>query len=170
MKKILLSALLFCGALYMNAAQKIDRIEPTNWFVGMKNPQVQLMVYGKDVRSAEVSTDYPGVQIDSLVRLGSPNYLLVYMNVKDAHPGTMNLLFRAGKSKTNVKYELKARDMRGEEHHGFTNADVLYMLMPDRFADGNTKNNVVKGMRDQLCDRSEPSLRHGGDLDALCTS
>ena len=118
----------------MNAAQKIDRIEPTNWFVGMKNPSVQLMVYGKDIRSAEVSTDYPGVKIDSLVRLDSPNYLLVYMNVKDAQPGTMKLCFKAGKGKTNVNYELKARDMKGEDRQGFTNADVLYMLMPDRFA------------------------------------
>ena len=83
-KSATLVALFLSTSLSMNAAQKIDCIEPTNWFVGMKNPQVQLMVYGKDVRAAEVSTDYPGVRIDSLVRLDSPNYLLVYMNVKDA--------------------------------------------------------------------------------------
>ena len=126
----LLLSFLLASNINMNAAQKIDRIDPTNWFVGMKNPQVQLMVYGKDIRSAEVTTDYPGVSIDSLVRLDSPNYLLVYMNVKDAQPGTMNLQFRAAKGKTNVKYELKARDMRGEDRKGFTNADVLYMLCP----------------------------------------
>ena len=101
MKKIL-TALLLGGTLAMNAAQKIDRIEPTNWYVGMKNPSVQLMVYGKDIRSAEVSTNYPGVKIDSLVRLDSPNYLLVYMNIKDAQPGTMKLCFKTGKNKTNV--------------------------------------------------------------------
>ena len=106
----------------MNAAQKIDRIEPTNWYVGMKNPSVQLMVYGKDIRSAEVSTNYPGVKIDSLVRLDSPNYLLVYMNIKDAQPGTMKLCFKTGKNKTNVNYELKARDMKGEDRQGCTNA------------------------------------------------
>ena len=61
---------------------KIDRIEPTDWYVGMKNPTLQLMVYGKDVASVtEVTTDYPGVRIDSLVRLDSPNYLLVYLNL-----------------------------------------------------------------------------------------
>ena len=150
----------------MNAAQKIDRIEPTNWFVEMKNPSVQLMVYGKDIRSAEVSTDYPGVKIDSLVRLDSPNYLLVYMNVKDAQPGTMKLCFKAGKGKTNVNYELKARDMKGEDRQGFTNADVLYMLMPDRFASSG-KNLEVKGLNAYKVDRSQPSLRHGGDLEGL---
>lgn len=165
MKKIL-TALLLGGALAMNAAQKIDRIEPTNWFVGMKNPSVQLMVYGKDIRSAEVSTDYPGVKIDSLVRLDSPNYLLVYMNVKDAQPGTMKLCFKAGKGKTNVNYELKARDMKGEDRQGFTNADVLYMLMPDRFASSG-KNLEVKGLNAYKVDRSQPSLRHGGDLEGL---
>ena len=165
-KSATLVALFLTSSLSMNAAQKIDRIEPTNWFVGMKNPQVQLMVYGKDVRAAEVSTDYPGVRIDSLVRLDSPNYLLVYMNVKDAKPGTMNLLFRAGKSKTNVKYELKARDMKGEDRMGFTNADVLYMLMPDRFASSG-KNLKVKGMNAYTVNRKEPSLRHGGDLEGI---
>ena len=165
MKSATLVALFLSTSLSMNAAQKIDRIEPTNWFVGMKNPQVQLMVYGKDVRAAEVSTDYPGVRIDSLVRLDSPNYLLVYMNVKDAKPGTMNLLFRAGKSKTNVKYELKARDMKGEDHMGFTNADVLYMLMPDRFASSG-KNLKVKGLNAYTVNRKEPSLRHGAVVHA----
>ena len=150
----------------MNAAQKIDRIEPTNWFVGMKNPSVQLMVYGKDIRSAEVSTNYPGVKIDSLVRLDSPNYLLVYMNIKDAQPGTMKLCFKTGKNKTNVNYELKARDMKGEDRQGFTNADVLYMLMPDRFASSG-KNLEVKGLNAYKVDRSQPSLRHGGDLEGL---
>ena len=150
----------------MNAAQKIDRIEPTNWYVGMKNPSVQLMVYGKDIRSAEVSTNYPGVKIDSLVRLDSPNYLLVYMNIKDAQPGTMKLCFKTGKNKTNVNYELKARDMKGEDRQGFTNADVLYMLMPDRFASSG-KNLEVKGLNTYKVDRSQPSLRHGGDLEGL---
>ncbi len=150
----------------MNAAQKIDRIEPTNWYVGMKNPSVQLMVYGKDIRSAEVSTNYPGVKIDSLVRLDSPNYLLVYMNIKDAQPGTMKICFKTGKNKTNVNYELKARDMKGEDRQGFTNADVLYMLMPDRFASSG-KNLEVKGLNAYKVDRSQPSLRHGGDLEGL---
>lgn len=150
----------------MNAAQKIDRIEPTNWYVGMKNPSVQLMVYGKDIRSAEVSTNYPGVKIDSLVRLDSPNYLLVYMNIRDAQPGTMKLCFKTGKNKTNVNYELKARDMKGEDRQGFTNADVLYMLMPDRFASSG-KNLEVKGLNAYKVDRSQPSLRHGGDLEGL---
>ena len=166
MKKIL-TALALGTTLSMNAAVKIDKIEPANWFVGMKDASLQLMVYGQGIKTAEVTTDYPGVKIDSLVRLDSPNYLLVYMNVKDAQPGTMNLLFQQGKQKKKVAYELKVREKKGEERVGFSNADVLYMLMPDRFASGRSDNDQIKGMRPYKNDRSEPSLRHGGDLEGI---
>ena len=146
MKKLFI-ALLLGSTLTLNAAVKavkIDRIEPTDWFVGMHDPHLQLMVYGKDIKTADVSTDYPGVSIDSLVRLDSPNYLLVYLNIKDAQPGTMTLTFANGKKKTKVDYSLKAREMKGEDHRGFSNADVLYMLMPDRFASGRADNDQIK--------------------------
>lgn len=151
----------------MNAKVDITRIEPENWFAGMKNPQVQLMVYGHNIREAQVSTDYPGAKIDSLVRLDSPNYLLIYINLNGAQPGNMPLTFTQGGSKKRVMYAIKPRTMQGEDRKGFTNADVLYMLMPDRFANGNPKNDVVKGMRDELCNRNEPSLRHGGDIEGI---
>ena len=166
MKKIF-TALLLGSTLTMNAAVKIDRIEPTDWYVGLKDASLQLMVYGKDIKTADVTTDYPGVKIDSLVRLDSPNYLLVYMNVKDAQPGTMTLLFQQGKQKKKVNYTLKAREKKGEERYGFSNADVLYMLMPDRFASGRTDNDQIKGLRPYKNDRTQPSLRHGGDLEGI---
>ena len=146
----------------------VTRIDPTNWFADMQDPTLQLMVYGKDINFADVTTDYPNVKIDSLVRLDSPNYLLVYLNLKGAKPGEVTLTFsnKNGK-KTTKKFQLKAREMAGADRKGFDISDVLYMLMPDRFANGNPKNDVIKGMEDQLCDRNEPSLRHGGDLEGL---
>lgn len=146
----------------------VTRIDPTNWFADMQDPTLQLMVYGKDIKFADVTTDYPNVKIDSLVRLDSPNYLLVYLNLKGAKPGEVTLTFsnKNGK-KTTKKFQLKAREMARIDRKGFDISDVLYMLMPDRFANGNPKNDVIKGMEDQLCDRNEPSLRHGGDLEGL---
>ena len=167
MKKELITAVMLGATLSMSAANKIDRIEPTNWFVGMKNPQVQLMVYGKNIRSAEVSTDYPGVRIDSLVRLDSPNYLLIYMNVKDAKAGTMQLKFAGRGVKQTVPYTLNNRKMSGEERQGFTNADVLYMLMPDRFASSGVDRSNIKGLNAYTINRKEPSLRHGGDINGI---
>ena len=151
----------------MSAAKNktaVDRIDPTDWFVGLKNPQVQLMVYGKNIAAVKsVTTDYPGVRIDSVVRLDSPNYLLVYMNLSKAQAGTMTLLF----DKLKVNYQLKQREMPGDKRIGFDNSDVLYMLMPDRFAQGAGHNPQVKGMRPYKEDRSQPSLRHGGDLNGI---
>ena len=150
-----------------NAAVKVDRIDPTDWYVGMKDPSLQLMVYGEGIGSADVTTDYAGGKVDSIVRLDSPNYLLVYLNLEGAQPGEMTLQFKNGKQTKKVKYALKAREKRGEERVGFTNADVLYMLMPDRFADGDPKNNDIKGMYPYKIDRTQPSLRHGGDLEGI---
>ena len=167
---LLLTAIMMANVLTMSAAKKnvIERIEPTDWFVGLKDPTVQLMVYGQGIRDVEsVTTDYPGVRIDSLVRLDSPNYLLVYLNLRDAQPGTMKLKFTSKRSKTTADYQLKAREMAGDKRMGFTNADVLYMLMPDRFASGRADNDQLKGLNTYVNDRTQPSLRHGGDLEGI---
>lgn len=147
----------------MQAATKIDHIEPENWYVGMKNSSLQLMVYGKNIRDSHVSVDYPGVKIDSLVRLDSPNYLFVYLNLSGAKPGNMVLNIDGKK----VNYPLKARTMSGDKRIGFDNSDVLYMLMPDRFASGRNITKPMKGLNPYVVDRSKPSLRHGGDLEGV---
>ena len=155
------------SVIIAQAAVKVDRIEPTNWYLGLKDPSVQLMVYGQGIRDAEVDIDYAGVTVDSLVRLDSPNYLLIYLNTRGAQPGTMDITFKQGRSKKKVKYQLLAREKSGNQRMGFTNADVLYMLMPDRFADGNPANNQIPGMEAYKNDRTKPSLRHGGDIEGI---
>ena len=167
MKRLFFLMALVAQVLTMSAAKSkvvIDRIDPTDWFVGLKNPQVQLMVYGKNIAAVQrVATDYPGVVVDSVVRLDSPNYLFVYLNLRQAKPGTMTLQF----DKVKVQYQLKQREMAGDKRIGFDNSDVLYMLMPDRFAQGQGHQPQVKGMRPYKEDRSQPSLRHGGDLNGI---
>ena len=167
MKKVILSILVAMTAtLTLTAAPKVNitRIDPTDWYVGLKDPSLQLMVFGPNIAAVkDVTTDYPGVRIDSVVRLDSPNYLLVYLNLRDAQPGTMTLRF----DKKKVPYTLKQREKAGEARQGFTNADVLYMLMPDRFAQGPNHPLQVKGMNTYKEDRTQPSLRHGGDLEGI---
>ena len=164
MKQTIILALFALHIIGMSAAVKIDKIEPANWFVGMKNPQLQLMVYGKDIASVKtVTTDYPEVRIDSVIRLDSPNYLLIYMNLQGAQAGEMTLYF----DKQKVRYPLREKEMSGDKRMGFTNADVLYMLMPDRFAQGAHHPKQVKGLNTYKEDRSQPSLRHGGDLEGI---
>ena len=179
-KLFLLSALVALNLTTMAATKTvIQRIDPTDWFVGMKNPSLQLMVYGKNIGAVDrVTTDYPDVTVDSVVHLDSPNYLLVYLNLSGAQPGTMTLSFSAegGTRKgQRVQYQLKTREMSGSERHGFDISDVLYMLMPDRFAQGPghpTAAQMTKGKLRQIKnvyreDRTQPSLRHGGDLEGI---
>ncbi len=167
MKRVLILLALVAQVMTMSAAKSkvvVDRIDPTDWYVGLKNPQLQLMVYGKNIAAVkQVTTDYPGAVIDSVVRLDSPNYLFIYMNLREAQAGTMTLKL----DKKQVSYQLKAREMSGDKRMGFDNGDVLYMLMPDRFAQGAGHQAQVKGMRSYKEDRTQPSLRHGGDLNGI---
>lgn len=170
MKKIALMLSLF-SSLFSFAAKSpsidVRKIEPQDWYVGMKNPSLQLMVSGKDISKADLTVNYPGAKIDSLVRLDSPNYLFVYLNLEGAQPGQMPLTFTIGKKKKVVNYLLKAREMDGDKRMGFSNADVLYMLMPDRFAQGHADNSKVKTNTPYIINRKEPSLRHGGDIEGI---
>jgi len=168
MKKLIIFALLLivnCQLSTVNC-QRVERVDPTDWFVGMQDPTVQLMVYGQGIRDAEVSIDYAGVSIDSIVRLDSPNYLLLYLDLRGAKAGTMDINFKLKGKKTTYAYTLKNREKAGSERRGFTNADVLYMLMPDRFAQGPLASNA-KMRKSFRFDRSEPSLRHGGNLSGI---
>lgn len=152
--------------LNMNASSlKVTRIDPSFWYVGMKQTSLQLMVYGPDIRDAQVKVDYPQVTVDSIVKLESPNYLLLYLNIPvNAAPGNMKITFsQKGKQLTKL-YELKQRTRKGDDRQGFTSADVLYLLMPDRFANGNPANDQLKNMSPYVVDRNNPNLRHGGDL------
>ncbi len=127
----------------METAITITRIDPTFWYVGMKEPIVQLMVYGHDIAQATVSTDYPGVRIKGTDRADSLNYLFVDIDLSGAQPGTMALRFALGQRSVCIAYELRRRERSGEERQGFTNADVLYLLMPDRFAKGKSGKSVL---------------------------
>ena len=151
----------------MQATPNIDRIEPQDWYVGLKDATLQLMIYGENIRESDVSADYSGVRIDSIVRLASPNYLLVYLDLKGAKAGEMTLTFRQNGKQRCVKYQLKQRERAGADRQGFTNADVLYMLMPDRFASSGKQHPDADKMNAYVVNRNEPSLRHGGDLEGL---
>lgn len=165
MKKLLLSALALIWAAMASAAGSIDRVEPLNWWTGMHNPEFQLMIYGENAAQSVASVDYPGVSISRQVVTDNPNYLFLYINVgPDAKPGKFDISLRKdGKKAGKIKYELKAREQGSAERKSFGAADAIYLLMPDRFVNGNPKNDAVKGYV-QGVDRSDIGARHGGDL------
>ncbi len=133
----------------------------------MENPELQILLYGDRIAQAEVSLTSPDVMLKDVVRQANPNYLLLYVDLSEAAPQTFNIILKQGKKTTTVPYELKQRTRKGNDIEGFSASDVLYLIMPDRFANGNPKNDVVPGMLENKVDRTEQYARHGGDLQGI---
>lgn len=162
----LIAVLLMPLALWASPA--IERIEPPNWWVGMKNPHVQLMVHGVDVAKNAISIRYPGVKIESITHTANSNYAFVNISISPhALPGTLTLELRDGKALQTVPYELLARTPGSAERMGFNSADTILNLMPDRFANGDLSNDNIPGFADRVDRSNTESGRHGGDLAGL---
>lgn len=167
-----LSAAVLAGAAsFLGAATSpmITNVEPPYWWTGMANDTLQIMVTGPDIARAEVSVDYPGVRLCEQTALESPNYKLLYFVIgRDARPGTMEIDFRLGRRSERLPYELKARDRAAADYEGFDASDVLYLLMPDRFAsDGNAGADEASLEFRPDPDRTRPNARHGGNIAGL---
>lgn len=178
MKKFLIlfaAVLTATCALAAKKAPLINSIDPPYWWTGMANDTLQLFVYGNDVKNADLSVDYPGVKVASTAELdGSNDYKVVYLTIgKETVPGTVNLSFSKAKTTQKVPYELKKRTWKGNDNPGFDASDVLYLIMPDRFSDGNPANNNLPGATkeegrfSQTADRTRPGARHGGDIEGM---
>jgi glycosidase len=173
-KNIMKNSLLFLFAIltiYFTQAQKpapaIQRIDPVNWWVGMKNPQLQLLVYGPDAGRFSYAINYPGVKLIKSHTTENPNYAFLDLSIS---PGTKaGLLKVVGKSGSQIisrNYELKSRttEVKGG---GVGAGDLIYLIMPDRFANGDPSNDIMPAMADASADTKSPYLRHGGDLKGI---
>lgn len=146
--------------------QQIVRMEPPCWWTGMKMP-LQLLVNGPMISEYEVRTAYPGVEVTGVQKAESPNYLFVDLQAgATARPGTVWLVFTKGESSFKVPYELAARAEGSAQRKSFTTADFIYLICPDRFANGDTANDSTDDTAEKA-DRSEPFGRHGGDLQGI---
>ena len=148
-------------------AMEIKKVAPSFWWAGMKNPELQILLYGENLALSDVSVSGEGIFLKETVRQDNPNYLLLYLDLSEAKAQTFQILLKNGKKKLQIPYELKSRVRRGEDVKGFTSEDVLYLIMPDRFANGNPENDVVDGMREKKVDRTDSFARHGGDIQGI---
>jgi len=145
-------------------AVTITRVEPANWWTGMKNTNLQIMIYGPDISKASIEINYPGVKVLDVSKTENPNYLFVYIDIAPGtRPGLLPLEFTDGTGKITYDYPLEARtDKTGAL--GFSAADVMYLITPDRFANGNPGND---NLDDVIVNRQNPNARHGGDLEGI---
>ena len=158
---------LLCTLVHAQPTTGITRIDPTNWWVGMKNPNVQLLVYGPQAGTMTYSISYPGVRLVKTSKVENPNYAFLDLNIAaTARPGTFTITGRKGNNTITKNYELKARtsEVKGA---GLSPADLIYLIMPDRFANGDPSNDKFVHMADTAADANNPILRHGGDLKGI---
>ena len=150
----------------MNAVSQVERVEPPNWWTGFENNQLQLLVYGNEVGNATPAIDYPGVEIQEIHKADSPNYLFIDLILEeDVKPGTFQISFNAeGKKEYSVDYELKEKEWNSEELKGFDSSDAIYLVTPDRFANGDPSNDIDESLLEKTIDRNDDYGRHGGDI------
>jgi glycosidase len=165
---ITLFSILFAGSVFAQMPE-LERVEPAFWWTGMKNPKLQLLVHGKNIAERKPSFNYPGVKLVRISKVENPNYLFLDVEISSVtKPGAFTITF-AGNSQKNIalKYELKARNLAANRAQGVTSKDLIYLLMPDRFANGDPGNDVVKTMRETTLNRDSIYHRHGGDIQGL---
>jgi glycosidase len=153
------------------AADRIERVEPSSWWVGMKDDRLQLLVHGDRIADLTPRLTHPGVSINGVERVENPNYLFVNLRIApETKPGSFRIDFMKGRSKAASRtYVLNPREPGSADRVGFGPQDAIYLVTPDRFANGDPSNDTVKGMPDGL-DRSKPLGRHGGDLKGVSNS
>ncbi|MBU3744035.1 MAG: alpha-amlyase [Sediminibacterium sp.] len=163
------SILILLSIICLHLPAQINHVEPLNWFIGMKNPRLQLLVNGDEIGLATPSIQYPGVSIEKVHKANSKNYLFIDLIIQpNTKPGTVLIRFeKNGKTITTYPYSLLARKQAANQFKGFTAADVVYLIMPDRFANGDTNNDVIAGMKENRVNRSQPGGRHGGDIQGI---
>jgi glycosidase len=163
---LFIALLMLTSGLPANSqATSNDRLEPSSWWIGFRNPVVQLLAYSEDIGYLRPEVNHPGVSIQRITAVENPNYLFIDLRIEeDAKPGDVKINFSDGKkTKKTMVLKLNEREKGSANREGFNSTDAIYLLMPDRFANGNPENDNVAGMREGA-DREAPYGRHGGDL------
>jgi len=167
-RKLLICICILLGPILACAAPNdIDRVEPPHWCTGFRETGLQLMVHGDEISQYEPTVDYPGLSIDRVERVKSPNYLFIYLNIDPkTRPGAFDISFSGPGQTLTQHYELRPKNPDPAHVQGFDASDAIYLITPDRFANGNPANDNVDGLDDHV-DRSEPGARHGGDIQGI---
>ncbi|MBL7818952.1 MAG: glycoside hydrolase family 13 protein [Saprospiraceae bacterium] len=163
-KLTVLLLLILRGGIAVHAqAIDIQKVHPLNWYVGVLNPNLQILIYGKNISASKVSLKpYAGVSLQKVHTVENPNYLFLDLTIdKTAQAGALQFVFSKNGETLTRSYELKNRSAKPQ---GLSSSDLVYLIMPDRFANGDPSNDRFTNLKDTLCDRTAHSLRHGGDL------
>ncbi len=164
MKKIILLFAIFCSVI---ANAQVEKMEPPFWWANMNNTNLQLMIYGENIADYQVSIADENVNISNIRKTENPNYVFVMLDFSDATIGSFNIDFlKKGKVKFTESYELKERRENAAIRKSFDSSDLMYLIMPDRFANGNSENDSTDDTAEKA-NRSHKDGRHGGDIQGV---
>ena len=162
MKK-LLKIVFLIFAININA--QIDIVHPPNWWIGFENQNLQLLVKGKKISTYELDIKYPGVKIKQIYKADSPNYLFIDLFIsKKTKPGVFKLKFKKENNLLTYDYKLDFKRTFSNQSQGFDSSDVIYLITPDRYANGDYSNDIINDLHENKIDRKDDYARHGGDL------
>ncbi|HVY74258.1 MAG TPA: glycoside hydrolase family 13 protein, partial [Puia sp.] len=172
MKKRLFLAVIVLSWIPCVFAQQPLSVYPANWFTGMKRPQLQLMIHATGIGNFQAALEhaYPGVSLKSVQRVKNKNYLFINLQIMpEARPETVDIVLQNGKSVEKIRYPLYAKKAGNGTRYaaGIRSSDFVYLIMPDRFSNGDPSNDRFAGLRDTVCNRNNPLARHGGDLQGV---
>jgi len=168
LKVLIVFILLWCSPFSSAANYKIEHLEPLHWWVGMKNPDVQLMVHGAGIARLTPELQYAGVSLRGVERTDNNNYLFINLHIApNTKPGEINIRFtKDGNEVLQTSYRLEKRRIGSAERKSFSAKDVVYLITPDRFANGNPANDSHPEMI-EAANRTSPIGRHGGDIKGI---
>jgi neopullulanase len=168
LRSTILLLILICSSNLQAKDVQIKRIDPTFWFVGMPNQSLELLVQHPEIGKAEVNINYPGISISSFESAPNANYMYLTLNIApETKPGSFPIQFKIGKQKFHYSYELKSRRAQNTYAQGVNPADLIYLIMPDRFANGDQSNDIIKNTQEPSLNRDSMYYRHGGDLQGI---
>jgi neopullulanase len=144
---------------------QIERVEPPNWWNDMNLSEVQIMFYGKNLAQNEVTVSN-GIMITAVQKTENPNYIFVTIDTKNKPTQDLIFTFKNGKKSFTHKFSILSRRDNSKFRKSFDSSDVIYLLMPDRFANGNSKNDSTKDTKEKS-NRAFPGGRHGGDIEGI---
>jgi glycosidase len=158
---------LIAASACASALPQISKVEPPNWWTSFVSP-LMVLLYGDGLNDATISVSYPGVKIEKTQLQPDGKHAFVWLSIgKNAKPGSVNLSVKTAAGTATATLALLARAPQQGRFQGVTRDDVIYLIMPDRFADGDPSNNMPKGAAPGTYDRKASKAYHGGDLKGI---
>ena len=166
MKKLF--TIFFLILFNLHSTSQIDKVHPPNWWIGHKNPNLQLLIKGEKINDYEVDINYPGVKISNIHNADSPNYIFLDLEISDkAKEGSFLITFTRENKTLSYSYKLRKKRSLEDQSNGFDSSDAIYLITPDRFANGNYENDIIDFLKERKIDRANNYARHGGDLKGI---